>query len=104
MIGFRFSDVGGFRFQRTRWNDSGAMNTDVIVYVHALSCYDQRVEEDGDVAQFDESLAVFEGLVNDKTLKELPFVLLFSKRDILQEKLKTRQLRPFFPDFSGITS
>lgn len=99
---FRILDVGGQRNERRKWihcfNDINA-----LVYVVAISEYDQNLREDNVTKRLDESLKVFEDVVNNKYFKDKALILCLNKRDIFEEKFTQRHFNLYYPDFKGNT-
>lgn len=97
-------DVGGQRSQRRKWvycfEDVRA-----VLFVVALSGYDMTLLEDNTVNRLEESLNLFEQIVNNRWFKEASFVLFLNKLDLFREKImcSSRHLRLFFPDYTGYT-
>lgn len=95
-------DVGGQRSQRRKWvycfEDVRA-----VLFVVALSGYDMTLLEDTTVNRLEESLNLFEQIVNNRWFKEASFVLFLNKLDLFREKIMntTRHLRNFFSDYNG---
>lgn len=95
-------DVGGQRSQRRKWvycfEDVRA-----VLFVVALSGYDMTLLEDSTVNRLEESLNLFEQIVNNRWFKEASFVLFLNKLDLFREKImnSNRHLRLFFPDYAG---
>lgn len=95
-------DVGGQRSQRKKWvycfEDVRA-----VLFVVALSGYDMTLLEDATVNRLEESLNLFEQIVNNRWFKEASFVLFLNKLDLFREKIMSsnRHLRNFFPDYTG---
>lgn len=95
-------DVGGQRSQRRKWvycfEDVRA-----VLFVVALSGFDMTLLEDSTVNRLEESLNLFEQIVNNRWFKEASFVLFLNKLDLFREKVmcSQRQLRSFFPDYKG---
>lgn len=95
-------DVGGQRSQRRKWvycfEDVRA-----VLFVVALSGYDMTLLEDTTVNRLEESLNLFEQIVNNRWFKEASFVLFLNKLDLFREKImsSSRHLRHFFPDYTG---
>lgn len=96
-------DVGGQRSQRRKWvycfEDVRA-----VLFVVALSGFDMTLLEDATVNRLEESLNLFEQIVNNRWFKEASFVLFLNKLDLFREKIvcSSRQLTSFFPDYKGI--
>lgn len=97
-------DVGGQRSQRRKWvycfEDAKA-----VLFIVALSGYDMTLLEDPSVNRLEESLNLFEQIVNNRWFKEASFVLFLNKLDLFREKIMStsRHLRQFFPDYRGNT-
>ncbi len=47
------------------------------------------------------SLDLFESMVNHELFKDLPWVLLLNKRDLLKERLQEHDLAKTFPEYTG---
>lgn len=95
--GLKIIDLGGFRFQRNSWKELTDINA--IVFVHALSSYDTRYEEDYSTTTFAESLNAFSYLLSLYPTTKV--ILLFTKKDIFTQKLRTRPFRATFPEAKG---
>uniref|UniRef100_A0A7G3ADM1 Putative g-protein alpha subunit n=1 Tax=Lutzomyia longipalpis TaxID=7200 RepID=A0A7G3ADM1_LUTLO len=95
-------DVGGQRSQRRKWvycfEDVRA-----VLFVVALSGFDMTPLEDNTVNRLEESLNLFEQIVNNRWFKEASFVLFLNKSDLFRDKIMSsgRHLRLFFPDYKG---
>lgn len=74
-----------------------------VLFVVALSGYDMTLLEDTTVNRLEESLNLFEQIVNNRWFKEACFVLFLNKLDLFREKImsSSRHLRLFFPDYTG---
>jgi guanine nucleotide-binding protein subunit alpha-14 len=97
---FRVVDVGGQRNERLKWKrilDS----SDAIVMVVALSEFDQIVAEDNSTNRIQESVAVLTAIANNPRLIHLPIKLVFSKCDVLADKLRKVHLKDYFPQYQG---
>ncbi|TKR57510.1 hypothetical protein L596_030764 [Steinernema carpocapsae] len=98
---WRVFDVGGQRSQRKKWihcfDDAKA-----IIYVVALSEYDQVLMEDGATNRMQESLQLFHQVVNNKYFTETNVILFLNKKDLFEEKImKDRSLRMAFSSYTG---
>lgn len=95
-------DVGGQRSQRKKWvycfEDVRA-----VLFVVSLSGYDMTLIEDPAVNRLEESLNLFEQIVNNRWFKEASFVIFLNKLDLFREKIMRtkRQMKIFFPDYGG---
>lgn len=97
---FKVLDAGGQRSERKKWIHSFQGIT-AVVFVLALSEYDQTLFEDERVNRMHESIMLFDTLLNSKWFKNTPFILFLNKTDIFEEKVKRTPIRKFFPDYQG---
>lgn len=91
-------DAGGQRSERKKWIHF-FQNIDAIVFVFAVSEYDQMLYEDGRVNRIEESLALFDALCNSPWFVNTPFILFLNKVDLLEAKLARSSFKAQFPDF-----
>jgi len=99
-VEFRLIDVGGQRSERKKWI-SCFQNLTAILFVVALSEYDQKLREDSDVNRMHESMKLFRGVVANEALHHVHMILFFNKDDIFREKIKKSKLKDTFPDYEG---
>jgi len=99
-VEFRLIDVGGQRSERKKWI-SCFQNLTAILFVVALSEYDQKLREDSDVNRMHESMKLFRGVVANEALHHVHMILFFNKDDIFREKIKKNRLQDTFPDYDG---
>ncbi|KAI9349777.1 guanine nucleotide binding protein, alpha subunit [Obelidium mucronatum] len=97
---YRVFDVGGQRSERKKWapyfDDVSA-----IIYLVAISSFDQMCLEDESTNRMVESLNLFGSVCNHPVFKKTSLILFMNKIDIFKEKLKTTQVSTYFPDFNG---
>lgn len=86
-VPFQFVDVGGQRTQRQKWHQCF---TDVtaILFLASASEYDEFLREDHKTNRLEESIKVFETLVNYKYFQNVEFILFLNKYDLLKEKIQ----------------
>jgi guanine nucleotide-binding protein G(i) subunit alpha len=94
------TDVGGARNERKKWIHTFE-NVDVVIYLAPLADYDRVMFEDEQTNRMDESIRLFEELVNSKWFKNTAFVLWLTKQDQFAEKMKVSPVSDYFPDFEG---
>ncbi|KAI8845816.1 guanine nucleotide binding protein, alpha subunit [Chytriomyces cf. hyalinus JEL632] len=99
----RVFDVGGQRSQRKKWAPLFD-DVDAIIYVAAISAYDQVCFEARDVNRMFEALTVFKSIVNHKLFEKTGIILFLNKIDLFREKLKTTLVSDYFPTFRGENS
>lgn len=98
---FKMFDVGGQRSERKKWIHCFD-NVTAVLFVAALSDFDQMLYEDENVNRMDESLNMFESIVSSKWFSETAIILFLNKRDIFAEKLKAgKSIRSCFEDYNG---
>jgi GTPase SAR1 family protein len=93
-------DVGGQRNERRKWIHAFDAVT-AVIYVAALSEYDQCLEENNDVNRMMEALTLFQDVCNDRNFKKKTFVIFYNKDDVFRNKIKKVDLNVCFPDYSG---
>lgn len=93
-------DVGGQRSERKKWIHCFD-NVDYVLFVVAMSEYDQVLFEDRCVNRMHESLNLFREMVNNSFFAETPFIVFFNKKDIFEEKVRSKSIRVAFPTYQG---
>ncbi|GAA5879445.1 hypothetical protein JCM16303_003206 [Sporobolomyces ruberrimus] len=98
----RVFDVGGQRSERKKWIhcfDSVV----ILIFVVAISEYDQTLYEDESVNRLAEATMLFESLAGSRWFERSSFVLLLNKIDLFEEKLRRQpaSLREWYPDYVG---
>ena len=97
---FRMMDVGGQRSERKKWIHCFD-GVQCLMFLAALSGYDQSLIEDVNANQMHEALMLFDSLINGEWFKDKPIILFLNKIDLFREKLKKSPIKPHFPDYSG---
>ncbi|KAF9196832.1 hypothetical protein BGZ49_002679, partial [Haplosporangium sp. Z 27] len=97
---YRMFDVGGQRSERKKWIHCFEGVTAVLFLV-AISGYDQCLVEDKDSNQMEEALMLFDQICNSQWFIDTAMILFMNKTDILREKIKTSSIRTYFPDYNG---
>lgn len=97
---FKMYDVGGQRNERKKWIHCFSEIT-AVLFVAALSEYDQVLYEDEDTNRMEEALNLFEEICNSRWFKKTSMILMLNKRDLFQEKIKKAPLKKWFPQFPG---
>jgi len=97
---FEMYDVGGQRNERKKWIFCFE-NVTAVLFVAAMSEYDQVLYEDGKTNRTKEALDLFEEICNSKWFKETSMILFLNKSDLFAEKIKKISLTLCFPDFTG---
>ncbi|KAJ3215463.1 Guanine nucleotide-binding protein G(o) subunit alpha [Clydaea vesicula] len=99
-IRVKIFDVGGQKSLRNYWipyfDDSKG-----VLFIVAISGYDQFMEEDKDTNRMIDSLQLFEKIVNNPVFRESAIILMFNKMDLFLEKLRKIKIIDTFPNFVG---
>ena len=95
---FHITDVGGQRSQRRKWKYCFE-DVRAIIFLVAISEYDQVLMEDGQSNRLKESYKVLKEILSD--FRDQPVILFLNKTDILHEKIKSSHLDEYFPEFKG---
>jgi len=95
---FRMYDVGGQRNERKKWIHCFSEVT-AVIFVAALSAYDQVLFEDETTNRMVEALTLFEEICNSRWFKKTSIILFLNKNDLFAEKIQKVSLNECFPDF-----
>ncbi|KAI1724577.1 g-protein alpha subunit domain-containing protein [Ditylenchus destructor] len=99
-FGIRLIDVGGQKTERRKWIHCFE-NVTAILFVVALSCYNQFMEEDPTKNQMDDSVELFKNMYINQFLQKASFILFLNKRDLFEEKIKHVPLETYLPKYQG---
>jgi len=103
MIGelkFKLFDVGGQRSERRKWINCFE-NVTALLFLVAISEYDQSLYEDESINRMQESLALFDSICNSRWFVKTSIILFLNKIDLFKQKIATSDIVNFFPDYSG---
>lgn len=93
-------DVGGQRSERRKWIHCFE-NVTAVLFLAAISGYDQGLIEDRDSNQMQEALMLFDSICNSTWFVRTSMILFLNKMDIFKEKLLTSPVSAHFPDYKG---
>lgn len=93
-------DVGGQRSERKKWIHCFE-NVTLIIFCVALSEYDQVLLEEKQQNRMNESLILFDSIINSRWFVRTSVVLFLNKIDVFTEKLPHSPLEDQFPDYKG---
>ncbi|GAA6030572.1 hypothetical protein JCM8097_006214 [Rhodosporidiobolus ruineniae] len=99
----RVFDVGGQRSERKKWIHCFE-GVNLLVFLVAISEYDQRLFEDESVNRLAEASMLWESIASSRWFDKSSFVLLLNKVDLFTAKVADGAgppLRDFFPDYTG---
>jgi len=97
---FRMYDVGGQRSERKKWIHCFE-NVTAVLFVAAISEYDQVLYEDETTNRIVEALDLFEEICNSDWFTQTSMILFLNKRDLFAEKLEFVPLKTYFPQYNG---
>merc|ERR1711977_502894 len=95
------------RFKRSReyqLNDSARYyfeNITTILFLGAISEYDQLLFEDETVNRMQEALTLFDSICNSRWFVKTSIILFLNKIDRFKEKLPISPMKNYFPDYEG---
>jgi len=97
---FKMFDVGGQRNERKKWIHCFE-NVSCVVFVAAISEYDQVLFEDDSTNRVIEALNLFDEICNSRWFTETSIILFLNKRDLFMEKITKVSLNECFDDYCG---
>ncbi|EPS45157.1 hypothetical protein H072_856 [Dactylellina haptotyla CBS 200.50] len=97
---YRMFDVGGQRSERKKWIHCFE-NVTALLFLIAISGYDQCLVEDKDANQMQEALMLFESICNSQWFIRTSIILFMNKIDLFREKISTSPVKKYFPDYTG---
>lgn len=97
---FRMVDVGGQRSERRKWIHCFE-NVTSIIFLVALSEYDQILFESDNENRMEESKALFKTIITYPWFQHSSVILFLNKKDLLEEKIMYSHLVDYFPEYDG---
>ncbi|UNI15378.1 G-Protein alpha subunit [Purpureocillium takamizusanense] len=98
---YRIFDVGGQRSERKKWIHCFD-DVQSVLFLVAISGYDQCLVEDMDGNQMNEALMLFESIVNSRWFTRSAMIIFLNKMDLFKEKLPRRPITDHgFTDYRG---
>lgn len=97
---YRMFDVGGQRSERKKWIHCFE-NVTAIIFMVAISEYDQVLIEDEAVNRMHEALTLFDSICNSRWFVKTSIILFLNKIDLFKQKLPRVPISKFFPDYRG---
>eukprot|EP01106_Pelomyxa_sp_JSP_P006971 TRINITY_DN2139_c0_g2_i2.p1 TRINITY_DN2139_c0_g2~~TRINITY_DN2139_c0_g2_i2.p1 ORF type:complete len:153 (-),score=15.51 TRINITY_DN2139_c0_g2_i2:133-591(-) len=97
---YRVVDVGGQRNERKKWIHCFE-SVSAVLFVVALSEYDQRLLEDEAINRMHESLKLFDEVCNSPWFRSTTIILFLNKRDLFEQKIRKTPLTVCFPEYKG---
>jgi guanine nucleotide-binding protein G(i) subunit alpha len=97
---FKIMDVGGQRSERKKWVHCFE-DVMAVLFVAAISEYDQTCFEDGSTNRVMEALELFDQVCNEGWFSKASIILFLNKRDLFAEKIEKVNLNVLFDDYTG---
>eukprot|EP00457_Paulinella_chromatophora_P009207 gb/GEZN01009264.1/.p1 GENE.gb/GEZN01009264.1/~~gb/GEZN01009264.1/.p1 ORF type:complete len:354 (-),score=22.47 gb/GEZN01009264.1/:8-1069(-) len=97
---FRLLDVGGQRNERRKWIHCFE-NVTALIFVAAISEYDQVLYEDQVTNRLHEALDLFQEICNSRWFLKTATILFLNKNDLFKEKIKRVDMNCCFEDYDG---
>ncbi|KAI6219105.1 Guanine nucleotide binding protein (G-protein) domain containing protein [Aphelenchoides besseyi] len=99
-VQFRVFDVGGQRSERKKWIHAFE-DVNAVIFVAAVSEYDEVLFEDETTNRIIESMRLFESICNSRWFINTSMILFLNKKDLFAEKIQHYSIKKAFPDYSG---
>lgn len=101
-VNFVIIDVGGQRNERKKWIHCFD-SVNAVIFVAALSEYDQVLFEDNTQNRMVEALTLFDEMCNSRWFREIDMILFLNKRDLFEDKIKRKSIKDVeeFADYDG---
>ena len=85
-VKFSMYDVGGQRNERKKWIHCFE-NVTAVIFVAALSAYDQVLYEDENTNRMSEAINLFGQICNEQWFEKTSIILFLNKKDLFEEKI-----------------
>ncbi|KAF9969791.1 guanine nucleotide-binding protein subunit alpha, partial [Actinomortierella ambigua] len=100
-VTYKIYDVGGQKSLRKYWAPYFD-DVNAIIFMVALSAYDQPCEDDERLNRLQECIMLFNSIANHKLFENTAIILFLNKIDVFQKKLEAGiPVARYFPDFRG---
>jgi len=97
---YKMFDVGGQRSERKKWIHCFE-NVTAIIFLVAISEYDQTLLEDETVNRMQEALTLFDSICNSRWFVKTSIILFLNKIDLFRDKLSRSPMNKYFADYDG---
>ncbi|XP_065364693.1 guanine nucleotide-binding protein subunit alpha-11-like [Calliphora vicina] len=99
-VEFLITDLGCQRSERKKWMHCFD-NVTAIIYMVAISEYDQFSLDPEHRNLLKESLELLKSIVSYKCFNDISLIIVLNKLDIFEEKIMHSHLVDYFPEFTG---
>eukprot|EP01083_Nonionella_stella_P055488 146360_1 len=102
---FQLHDAGGQKCERSKWIHCFD-NVTAVIFVASLSCFDQGLYESAFVNAMDETLNLWDEILNSRWFRPTSMILFLNKCDLFEYKLeeKKKDLKVCFAEYDGANS
>eukprot|EP00485_Elphidium_margaritaceum_P023187 CAMPEP_0202711494 /NCGR_PEP_ID=MMETSP1385-20130828/23293_1 /ASSEMBLY_ACC=CAM_ASM_000861 /TAXON_ID=933848 /ORGANISM="Elphidium margaritaceum" /LENGTH=355 /DNA_ID=CAMNT_0049371241 /DNA_START=100 /DNA_END=1167 /DNA_ORIENTATION=+ len=97
---FHIFDVGGQKSERKKWIHCFESVT-AVIFVAALSCYDEVMFEDDNQNAMIDSLILFEEICNLRWFIHTSMILFLNKKDLFETKIQKVPISVTFDEYDG---
>lgn len=97
---FKMFDVGGQRNERKKQIHCFE-NVTAVLFVVAISEYDEKLFEDDSVKRMDEAMSLFDEICNSRQFRKTSMILFLNKVDLFKDKILRVPLKVQFDDYNG---
>merc|ERR1711920_273703 len=97
---FVMYDMGGQRNERRKWIHAFD-NVHAVVFVAALSEFDQALFEDEAQNRMEEALVLFDQIANSRWFSDAAMILFLNKKDLFAQKIASKNVSQYFSGFGG---
>ena len=95
---FRFVDAEWARIQRKKWFHTFE-NMTALLFLVSSSAFDEVIPKDGLTNKWVEGVRMFDTIVRSRIISTKLIIVLFTKVDLLREKIKLTNIKDYFIDF-----
>ncbi|GMR59005.1 hypothetical protein PMAYCL1PPCAC_29200 [Pristionchus mayeri] len=96
----RVYDVGGQRSERRKWIHCFD-DVHALIFIVAISEYDQSLREDNKTNRLTEALELYDGIITSKFFEKASIILFLNKKDLFDVKIQQVSLKVCFPNYKG---
>ncbi|PAV88222.1 hypothetical protein WR25_13120 [Diploscapter pachys] len=93
-------DVGGQRSERRKWLFVFD-NVDAIIFIVAVSEYDQVLKEDATTNRLYEAIELYRSIAASNYFIDTSIILFLNKKDLLEAKVGKVPIKNYFKDYEG---
>ena len=100
-VGGTLNLIIGQKSLRLQWAPYFEQKLSCIIFVAAISSYDQVMAEDCTVNRMKDTLSLFKKISENKLLKDVAIIVFLNKTDLFKAKLETSPINLHFSEYTG---